>query len=246
MLVKKEDLPKPITEAPQYAALDTSKSNEPAYLIRIPEFIRDSFQSLQHSGQVGNITVKHYQGGKVEFDIVFNEGMRFTVPAEIVPSQFSVKMDPQSSLKSQYLFTVAPDSGYVRVAGKVSGTGRFTADDLEKLAQCNSFKRQAEDTKKDVTKKSKIIERQKTDAIKPRFVAENKKEAKDRNLRLSKADLRQKLLSLFNQTDTWAIQDLVKATKQDQAYITETIRQFTDYDPQSKSYRLKDAYKSLQ
>ncbi|EAY21433.1 hypothetical protein TVAG_198720 [Trichomonas vaginalis G3] len=245
MYVKKEDIPKPITEAPQYSILDTTKSNEPAYLVRIPEFIYETFKATNQSGQIGTITINHMPGGKEEFVIQLTNGLPYTVPVEMLPSNYRVEMDKQSRLTSQYLFTSTTETGYVRIAGKISNTGHLLSDEKDKFRNCSSYKQDIARNEKKEKKKSKIVEPSSEAKIEARHVATNKRETKEKNMRLSVDDLRARIFEQFKRSDEWSIQDLVKVIQQDQGYIADVIRNIANYDSTTKTYRLKDAYKNL-
>ena len=218
MSVKKEDQVQLITNAPNYAALDTTHIDEGSYSVRIPEFIKTGWERLQQTTQVGEVTIEHYgPGTKPKMIIRLNGAVPYEVPIDKFPETFEIKFDPQKSVNNQYIFTVAPDSGYVRMSGKVISSGHLTSDDVERMTYCREYvENQAKSTKKEKMKKGKTVldSSNRASLISNKANVIQKREFKDRTTRMSHQQLQSELFVLFNNEPEWSLQDLAKTLKQ--------------------------------
>ena len=245
MYVKKEDTPKPIVDAPRYSSLDTTHLNDESYAIRIPAFIKNGWDKLEKTTQVGSIRVEHYgKGIEPKMFITLTNNVQYEVPFEEFPSEFEIKMDPKTSVHQQYLFTVAPDAGYVKMAGKVIGSGRLTSDDVEKMTECRTYtERKQKEEKSEKRKKGKKIITGTEQITNAKNIVQKKREVKDKTMRKSDDQIRDELFSLFNSSKKeWTIQELEKAVGQSQANILSVLRKIATYDEKTKNYRLNENY----
>ena len=240
MSIVKKDEPLPlITEAPRYSNLDTSHINDQSYSIRIPDFIKKDWDKVTQTTEIGEITVEDYGPGiKPKMFVTLNSNVRYEVPFEEFPTKFEIKMDPETS-QQNYLFTAAPDSGYVKIAGKVIGNGYLTSEDAERMTKCSEYvSSRSKNEKKDKIKKGKkVIEFNKEEELYTKPVLAKRK-TKDRTLRLSPESIKEELFMLFNQYPEWTSQDLAKQINQNPKNVTEVLRTIAVYNEKTKTYTL--------
>ena len=243
--VKKEDTLKPVSDAPRYAGLDTTHLDEQSYAIRVPSFIKNGWDKLDKTTQVGSIRVEHYgKGIEPKMFVTLSNNVEYEAPFELFPSQFEIKMDPKSSMHQQYLFTVAPDSGFVKMAGKVAASGRLTSDDVDKMTECREYKEKAaSNMKSEKRKKAKKIVSITGPITNAKTIVQKKREVKDKTMRKSDSQIQEELFYYFNTSKKeWTIQELEKAINQSQTNILNVLRVIANYNEKTKNYSLKDSY----
>ena len=245
-IIKKEEQVQLITDAPRYSSLDTTHIGDVSYSVRVPDFIKEGWDGLRQTTQVGEVTIEHYgPGTKPKMIVRLNGNAPYVVPIENFPETFEIKLDPQTSANSQYIFTSAPDSGYVKIAGQIINSGHLTSEDVEKMSYCREYvERQENMAKKEKKKKGKLIldSQSKGPLISSKSKVLQKREFKDRTSRMSEQELESELFHLFNSNPEWSVQDLTRKLSQSAQDITKVLRSIAVYDEKTKTYHLNANY----
>ena len=245
-IIKKEEQIQLITDAPRYSSLDTTHLNDLSYSVRVPDFIKAGWDKLTQTTQIGEVTIEHYgPGTKPKIIVKLNSNAPYEVPFEHFPENFEIKLDPQTSMNNQYLFTSAPDSGYVKIAGQIMNSGHLTSEDVEKMTFCREYvEKQEAQEKKEKKKKGKTIidSHAKGPLVSSKSKVLQKREFKDRTSRMSEEQLQSELFHLFNSNPEWSVQDLAKRLSQSAQDITKVLRSIAVYDEKTKTYHLNANY----
>jgi hypothetical protein len=243
--VKKED-PEEDNKPPEYALLAMDKIEQQLWFCRLPDFLYRELGKITTRTEIGKIRLETPPSGPPRASIIFNANATVTIPFSKLPDEFQVEIDPDNPA-NQYVFTNAKTTGTVRIVGRVICTARLHSDDFVKMTQCRNYV-QSEATPKKQAKHKMMLdalpEEAKPDA--PVAWRTQKKEKKDKRLRMSENEVRLSILSLFKENPEWRLKDMAERINQAQEYVRKTLTEVADYHQNTAMWTLKSSHRALE